>query len=96
MGSLLARGLLGRGAAGPALAVLAVSGRASFEIVQKAAVAGIACVASVSAPSSLAIDLAERAGIVLLGFVRGGGWNAYANAEQLEGAGENAPAAPPA
>jgi len=95
VGSLLARGLLGRGQLGPPPAVLAVSGRSSFEIVQKAAMAGIACIASVSAPSSLAIDLAREAGIVLLGFVRGDGWNAYAHAERLESAGERLPSAPP-
>jgi hypothetical protein len=78
VGALLARRLVGRGQAWPTLAILAVSGRASFEIVQKAAAAGIACGASASAPGSLAVDLARQAGMVLLGFVRGGGWNAYA------------------
>ena len=63
--------------------LLMVSGRSSFEIVQKAFLAGVPIVASVSAPSSLAIDLAREAGITLVGFVRGDGCNVYTHPARL-------------
>jgi FdhD protein len=65
--------------------MLCVSGRTSFEIVQKALFAGMPVVAAVSAPSTLAIDLARAFGITLVGFVRGGDFTIYAHAERVEG-----------
>jgi FdhD protein len=63
--------------------VLAVSGRVSFEIAQKAARAGIPMICAVSAPSSLAVDAGAELGMTVVGFVRGGGFNVYSHPERV-------------
>ena len=63
--------------------VLCVSGRASFELVQKAIFAGIPMLVAVSAPSTLAIDLADQHGLTLAGFVRGDAFNLYTHAQRV-------------
>ena len=63
--------------------IVLVSGRVSFELVQKAAVAGVPILAAVSAPSDLAVQAADRLGLTLVGFLRGDGFNVYAHPERV-------------
>ena len=67
----------------PTEAILMVSGRSSFEIVQKALMAGIPVVAGVSAPSSLAIEMAREADMTLIGFLRGDEFNLYSSPQRI-------------
>jgi FdhD protein len=64
--------------------ILMVSGRVSFEIVQKAAVAGVPIVCAVSAPSDLAVETADRLGVTLVGFLRGDGFNVYSHDRRID------------
>ena len=78
VGYALMNGMLPLGAT-----LMAVSGRLSFEIVQKAAAAGVPILAAVSAPSSLAVELAEEVGITLVGFLRNGTFNLYCHPDRV-------------
>ena len=64
-------------------AILVVSGRVAFEIVQKAVFAGIQIIAAISAPTSLAVSLADESGVTIAGFVRDGDMNIYSHAHRI-------------
>ena len=78
MGALLSDGQLPGRELG-----LMVSGRASFELMQKTLVAGMPLLAAVSAPSSLAVELAREFNVTLVGFLRGNNFNIYAGEERI-------------
>lgn len=87
VGALLVRGLLDELPPARRPVILVVSGRISFEMAQKAAAARIPVVAGVSAPTSMAIDLAERARITLVAFVRDANFNVYTHPDRISGEG---------
>lgn len=64
--------------------ILLVSGRVSFEIVQKAAVAGVPVLCAVSAPSSLAVEAADELGLTVVGFIREHGFNVYTHPHRID------------
>ncbi|MCC5939310.1 MAG: formate dehydrogenase accessory sulfurtransferase FdhD [Lunatimonas sp.] len=67
--------------------IVLLSGRVSFELVQKTAVAGVSVLAALGAPSSLAIDLAQKTGITLIGFLKKDRFNCYSHPERIHGVG---------
>jgi FdhD protein len=86
VGALVRAGLAGAGGAPPG-GMLLLTSRASYEMVAKAARAGIGFIAAISAPTALAVDLARGAGVCLVGFARPGGCNVYAHPERLRASG---------